>query len=296
MFLTRSAVTLLSILWLLADPVDLFRDQPIPVECSSRRDPRTSDRGVNTFSPEGRLFQVEYAIEAIKLGSTTIAATTKEGVILGVERRSQSKLLEASSIEKIMEIDTHVGCAVSGLVADSRTMVEHARVVGQNHRFTFDEPIKIESVTQAVCDLALRFGESTYDEDAMMSRPFGVALLIAGCDENGPQLFHADPSGTLIRYDAKAIGSGSEGAQTELQERWHKSMNLQEAKLLVLQVLRHVMEEKLDEHNVQLAKVTLDGGFHILTNSELKESISQMPADNNSTHPSAAGTQAAPMA
>lgn len=126
------------------------------------------DRGVNTFSPEGRLFQVEYAIEAIKLGSTTIAATTQHGVILGVERRSQSKLLEASSIEKIMEIDSHVGCAVSGLVADSRTMVEHARVVGQNHRFTFDEPIKIESVTQAVCDLALRFGESTDDEDAMM--------------------------------------------------------------------------------------------------------------------------------
>lgn len=254
------------------------------------------DRGVNTFSPEGRLFQVEYAIEAIKLGSTTIAATTKEGVILGVERRSQSKLLEASSIEKIMEIDSHVGCAVSGLVADSRTMVEHARVVGQNHRFTYDEPIKTESVTQAVCDLALRFGESTHDEDAMMSRPFGVALLIAGCDEHGPQLFHADPSGTFMRYDAKAIGSGSEGAQTELQERWHKSMNLQEAKMLVLQVLRHVMEEKLDEHNVQLAQVTPSGGFHILTNPELKEAISQMPVENNPTHPSVTGTQAAPMA
>lgn len=249
------------------------------------------DRGVNTFSPEGRLFQVEYAIEAIKLGSTTIAATTREGVILGVERRSQSKLLESSSIEKIMEIDSHIGCAVSGLVADSRTMVDHARVVGQNHRFTFDEPIKTESVTQAVCDLALRFGESTDDEDAMMSRPFGVALLIAGCDELGPQLFHADPSGTFMRYDAKAIGSGSEGAQTELQERWHKSMTLQEAKLLVLQVLRHVMEEKLDENNVQLAQVTPHHGFHILNNSELKEAIHQMPVENNPTHPPPTGSQ-----
>jgi len=130
----------------------------------------------------------------------------------------------------------------------------------------------------------------------MMSRPFGVALLIAGCDEHGPQLFHADPSGTFMRYDAKAIGSGSEGAQTELQERWHKSMNLQEAKMLVLQVLRHVMEEKLDEHNVQLAQVTPSGGFHILTNPELKEAISQMPVENNPTHPSVTGTQAAPMA
>ena len=87
-----------------------------------------------------------------------------------------------------MEIDTHLGCAMSGLTADARTMVDHARVTSQNHAFTFDERIKVESVTQAVCDLALRFGESVHDEDAMMSRPFGVALLIGGIDELGPQL------------------------------------------------------------------------------------------------------------
>lgn len=80
----------------------------------------------------------------------------------------QSPLLESSSIEKIMEIDTHLGCAMSGLTADARTMIDHARVTAQNHSFTYDEPIKVESVTQAVCDLALRFGESVHDEDAMM--------------------------------------------------------------------------------------------------------------------------------
>lgn len=90
-----------------------------------------ADRGVNTFSPEGRLFQVEYAIEAIKLGSTTIGISTPEGVVLGVEKRVQSKLLEATSIEKIMEIDSHLGCAMSGLTADARTMIEHARVTSQ---------------------------------------------------------------------------------------------------------------------------------------------------------------------
>ena len=87
-----------------------------------------------------------------------------------------------------MEIDRHLGCAMSGLTADARTMIDHARVTSQNHAFTYDEKIKVESVTQAVCDLALRFGESVHDEDAMMSRPFGVALLIAGVDEKGPQL------------------------------------------------------------------------------------------------------------
>ena len=108
--------------------------------------------------------------------------------MLGVEQRVQSPLIESSSIEKIMEIDRHLGCAMSGLTADARTMIDHARVTSQNHAFTYDEKIKVESVTQAVCDLALRFGESVHDEDAMMSRPFGVALLIAGVDEKGPQL------------------------------------------------------------------------------------------------------------
>jgi len=93
-----------------------------------------------------------------------------------------------------MEIDRHLGCAMSGLTADARTMIDHARVTSQNHAFTYDEKIKVESVTQAVCDLALRFGESVHDEDAMMSRPFGVALLISGVDENGPQLYVSPPS------------------------------------------------------------------------------------------------------
>lgn len=143
--------------------------------------------------------------------------------MLGVEKRVTSILLESSSIEKIVEIDTHIGCAMSGLTADARTMIDHARVESQNHRFTYDEPLRVESCTQAVCDLALRFGEGDDDEnERVMSRPFGVALLVAGVDEDGPQLYHAEPSGTFYRYDAKAIGSGSEGAQAELQNEYFK--------------------------------------------------------------------------
>ena len=182
----------------------------------------TADRGINTFSPEGRLFQVEYSLEAIKLGSTAIGVATSEGVVLGVEKRVTSTLLETSSVEKIVEIDRHIGCAMSGLQADARSMVEHARVECQSHAFNYNEPLRVESCTQAICDLALRFGESADGEESIMSRPFGVALLIAGYDEDGPSLYHAEPSGTFYRYDAKAIGSGSEGAQAELQNEYHK--------------------------------------------------------------------------
>ena len=89
------------------------------------------DRGVNTFSPEGRLFQVEYAIEAIKLGSTAVGVKSAEGVVLAVEKRITSTLLESSSVEKIVQLDQHLGCALSGLIADSRTIIEHARVEAQ---------------------------------------------------------------------------------------------------------------------------------------------------------------------
>lgn len=237
------------------------------------------DRGVSTFSPEGRLFQVEYSLEAIKLGSTAIGIRTDEGVLLGVEKRITSSLLESNSVEKIDEIDTHLGSAMSGLTADARTLVDHARVEACNHRFNFDEPISVETVTQSVCELALRFGEGDDDEKAVMSRPFGVALLIAGVDENGPQLYHTEPTGTYYRYLAKAIGSGSEGAQAELQQHYHSSISFADAEMLLLKVLRQVMEEKLEAKNIQLSKVTKEHGFHIYTEDELKEVVARLPDD-----------------
>ncbi|XP_048244409.1 proteasome subunit alpha type-5 [Haliotis cracherodii] len=233
------------------------------------------DRGVNTFSPEGRLFQVEYAIEAIKLGSTAIGIQTGEGVVLAVEKRVTSPLIEPSSIEKIMEVDNHIGCAMSGLIADSRTLIDRARTEAQNHWFTYNEKMTVESVTQAVSNLALAFGDDDADPGAM-SRPFGVALLFAGIDKKGPQLFHMDPSGTFIQYDAKAIGSGSEGAQQALQEVYHKSLTLKEACKSALTILKQVMEEKLNSTNVEMSTVTPQRNFHMFSKEELEDVIKDL--------------------
>ncbi|ANZ76381.1 BA75_03387T0 [Komagataella pastoris] len=235
------------------------------------------DRGVSTFSPEGRLFQVEYSLEAIKLGSTAIGICTSEGIVLGVEKRVSSPMLESSSIEKIVEIDRHIGCAMSGLTADARSMIDHARVSSLTHDLYYDEPVGVESLTQSVCDLALRFGEGASGEKRLMSRPFGVALLVAGFDDQkGPQLYHAEPSGTFYRYDAKAIGSGSEGAQQELQNEYHSSLTLKDAELLTLKILKQVMEEKLDSKNAQLAIVTKEKGFQIYDDEATSELIKNL--------------------
>lgn len=112
----------------------------------------------------------ESALTEMKLGSTSIGICTDEGVVLGVEKRLQSSLLVSSSVEKIMEIDSHVGCAMSGLTADARTIVEHARITGQGHRFRYDEPISVSAVTKSIGNLAMQFGESIHKEDATMVR------------------------------------------------------------------------------------------------------------------------------
>ncbi|CAE7249641.1 Psma5 [Symbiodinium sp. KB8] len=235
------------------------------------------DRGVNTFSPEGRLFQVEYAIEAIKLGSTAIGVCTKEGVILVVEKRVTSPLVDPSSIEKLLEIDYHMGCAMSGLTADARTLVDHARVEAQAHWFTYDERMPIESNVNAIADMALDFSDSDKKKKTM-SRPFGVALLVAGVDPwDGPVLFNTDPSGTFTKYAACAIGSAQEGATSMLQEQYNKDMTLKEAEILALTTLRQVMEEKLSKVNIEVGVVpTSTGKFRCYNAEELEDVISRL--------------------
>lgn len=204
--------------------------------------------------------------------------------MLAVEKRITSPLMEVSSIEKILEVDSHIGAAMSGLIADARTLVDHARVEAQNHRFTYDEPISVESVTQAVCDLSLKFGEdSGSKKERLMSRPFGVALLLAGIDELGPHLFHTDPSGTFSEWSAKAIGAGDQGAQTMLQEQWSRGITLVEAETLALSTLKEVMEEKITDNNVEIASVTYapdgkTGVFRIYNKAQLAEIVARLPA------------------
>ncbi|XP_030369336.1 proteasome subunit alpha type-5 [Scaptodrosophila lebanonensis] len=235
------------------------------------------DRGVNTFSPEGRLFQVEYAIEAIKLGSTAIGICTTEGVVLAVEKRITSPLMVSSTVEKIVEVDKHIGCATSGLMADARTLIERARVECQNHWFVYNERMSIESCAQAVSTLAIQFGDSgDGDGGSAMSRPFGVAILFAGIEDGVPQLWHMDPSGTYIQYEAKAIGSGSEGAQQNLKDNYTKEMTLEDAIKLSLNTLKQVMEEKLSSTNVEVMTMTPEKQFYMFGKDEVEKQITEL--------------------
>lgn len=234
------------------------------------------DRGVNTFSPEGRLFQVEYALEAIRLGSTCIAIQTAQGIVLSAEKRLTSELLVPKSVKKIVEIsDSHIA-ALSGLVADGRILLEHGRVEAQNYKFTYDEQMKTESLVRRMGDFCMDFGEN-----APMSRPLGVSFLVAGLDtvdgERVPKLFVLQPSGTFLEYRAKAIGSGHESSQSTLIEQYSNSMELSEAINLSLEILKTVMEEKLSIQNLDLWTLTPENGITVIEGDELQTLIDGLP-------------------
>ena len=246
------------------------------------------DRGINTFSPEGRLFQVEYALEAVKLGSTAVGISTKEGVVIAAEKRLPSSLVIPNSIEKILIIDNHMGCAMSGLSSDARTLVEHARVETQNHHFTYNERMPIEACVHSIADMALDFSDGSDDQKQSdgskkkktMARPFGVALLVAGVDDTrGPCLFQTEPSGTYTQFKAAAIGSAADGATSMLVEHYKEDMSLEEAKKLCLFILRQVMEDKLNSQNVEIASANMkDKQFKVHSVEETESIISNLPA------------------
>lgn len=157
-------------------------------------------------------------------------------------------------------------------------MVDHMRVAAQDHRFSFGEPIGIKAVTESVCDLALSFGEGRKKRDGQMSRPFGAALLVSGIENGKPYLFHTDPSGTYTQCRARAIGGGSEGAETILRDSYHDGMTLKEAENLALSTLRQVIQEKLSENNIEVACARVSNGkFEVYTSEQRQEIVERLP-------------------
>lgn len=221
------------------------------------------DRGF-VFSPDGRLFQVEYAREAVKRGTTTVGLRFKDGVVLIIDKRIVSKLIEPQSIEKIFQIDEHIGCATSGLVADARVLVDYARVLAQINKVTYSEKITVEALVKKICDY------KQYFTHYAGGRPFGTALLMAGVDETGPRLYETDPSGALVGYKAGSIGSGRNAVMEMFEEKYQDNMTKDQAVVLGLQALQQATEESLKEQAVEIGIVTAKEEFRKLDQKEVK--------------------------
>jgi proteasome alpha subunit len=223
------------------------------------------DRAITVFSPDGRLFQVEYAREAVKRGTTTVGLKFKDGAVLIVDKRIASRLMEPKSIEKIFQIDEHIGCATSGLVADARVLVDHARVTAQVSKITYDERISVEMLVKRICDY-----KQNYTQYGGV-RPFGTALLVAGVDEQGVHLFETDPSGALVSYKAGSIGAGRNVVMESFEEQYQENMEMDDAIVLGLKALKKATEEeKLNPKSVEIGVVTKGASFRRLEDGEVE--------------------------
>jgi proteasome alpha subunit len=228
------------------------------------------DRAITIFSPDGRLFQVEYAREAVKRGTTAIGIVFDEGVILMADKRIKSNLIEENSIEKIFVIDGHIGAATSGLIGDARVLIDHARVQAQSEKVTYGQEIIVESLVKKVCDLLQQYTQ--YGG----VRPFGASLLIAGIDETGISLFETDPSGLSTGYKADAIGYGRDAAIEILEKEYKENLKLKEAATLGIKALKAGLEQGQGLGTVSIGLITKTQKFKILSSSEASQLIGNM--------------------
>jgi len=199
--------------------------------------PGAYDRAITVFSPDGRLFQVEYAMELVNRGATILGIRCSEGVVLGSEENVEP-LEEAEYSWKLFKVDDHIGAAIVGLSSDARMLIDQARVYEQSNKLTYDEPIDVEIVTKRISDI-----KQMYTQHAGV-RPFGVSLIFAGVDKTGGRVFYTHPSGTYRGYRATAIGAGRETVLGILKDEYKEDASLEDTTKLAVKCLVKALEAR----------------------------------------------------
>lgn len=204
---------------------------------------------INTvFSPDGRLFQVEYAMEAVNRGSTILGIHCPEGCVLGAEENIEA-FEDPKGSWKIFQVDSHIGAAIVGLSSDARVLIDKARTNAQNNILNFDEPIDVETITEQVCDT-----QQTYTQNGG-GRPFGVSIIFGGVDKTGSCITATHPSGTYKRYKATAIGAGSENVLSMLQNEYREDLTLQQTTALAVKCLVKAVDSRQAPPRIKIAVI-----------------------------------------
>jgi proteasome alpha subunit len=230
------------------------------------------DRAITVFSPDGRLFQVEYAREAVRRGATTAGVVYADGVVLIADRRIPNpKLAEASSLEKIQQIDENIACVSAGLVADARVLVDFARLSAQVNRVTYSEPMTVELLVRRICDY-----KQQYTQFGGV-RPFGTALLVGGYDDTGIHLFETEPSGSLTSFKAASTGGNKSPVMDLFEQKYRPGMERDAAVLLALEGLRAGLDEGGSLAQVEVCTVQAGQGMTRLASDDIQKYVARLP-------------------
>jgi len=227
---------------------------------------REYDEAITIFSPEGRIYQVEYALELVKRGAPVAGVLTKDGVVLVAVEVLQNGLEDPRFSKKLFEFDTHVAAVIAGLSPDARVLVREARLVCQGNRMTYDEPIGVESLVSNIGDTLQQ-----YTQNAGV-RPFGVSMIVGGIDFSGPRLISTDPSGSYRGYKAAALGINNEKAREVLEKKYRPDMSLDEATALAIEAVKTAYGNSIKPENINAALIkTETKTLSKLTNEEIQK-------------------------
>ena len=217
------------------------------------------------YSPDGRIYQVEYAIETVKRGTLAIGVASKEGVIMAVEEKPRT-LQSTDVTQKIFQVDYHIGVAAAGYIPDARVQVDSARFFSQGNRMTYDESVEVATVAKLLADQAHQFTQ--YGG----VRPNGVSMIIAGVDQKGESIYVTDPSGTYVQFAAIAIGAGSEDVNTFLEKNYKEDLSLEDAAALAIAAINLKAEKKEGVNDIKMAKISTESKtFEKISEADLQK-------------------------
>lgn len=229
------------------------------------------DRAITMFSPDGRLLQVEYAKKTVRQGSTAIGMVCSDGVLLVTDKRMVDPLIVPESVEKIFQIDDHIGATAAGIVSDARVLIERAQLKAQQHKVTYDSPIDTLSVVKDICNLKQICTQSGG------LRPFGVSIIVAGVDESGLRVFVTDPTGIYFQYQAAAIGEGETEIEDILHKEYKPTMNLEEGLKLCVKALKKVLDNNFTADRVDTAFIkTKDLKFEKVSKKKIDKILAEV--------------------
>jgi len=220
------------------------------------------DRAITMFSPDGRLLQVEYAKKTVKQGSTSIGIACKDGVVFVTDKRIVDSLIIPESVEKIWQIDDHIGVTAAGIISDARVLVERAQMAAQQHQVTYDSPIDTASVVKDICSL-----KQICTQSAGL-RPFGVSLLIGGIDKEGPKLYCTDPTGIYFKYKATVIGEGESEILEDLHKKYKDDLTVKDGIKLSIELLKKFLDKEFNATRLDIVFIDNDNRKFTRMNSE----------------------------
>ncbi|XP_033625441.1 proteasome subunit alpha type-2-like [Asterias rubens] len=226
---------------------------------------------LTTFSPSGKLVQIEYALNAVAAGAPSVGIKASNGVVIATEKKHKSVLYEEHSVRKIEKITKNIGMVYSGMGPDYRLMIRQARKLSQGYYLTYQEQIPTAQLVQRVANVMQEYTQIGG------VRPFGVSLLIAGWDEDEakPFLFQCDPSGAYFPWKATAMGKNHINGKTFLEKRYNEDLELEDAVHTAILTLKESFEGQMNEDNIEIG-ICNEAGFRRLEPTEVKDYLASI--------------------